>query len=572
MGLQPPSTVGVASKDRRVSHQSSARISQETFDDAVRENMAELDMEEAEALADAIAQFEAQGIDLSNVLLQPPTAERDAHPVLRGLTALLEATRAGTDATRELTFGEGSSQSTMRLKFKSLSGGAPLGAIVEDAADGGGGDAGRRTAGLAGALDALAASCAVDGDEGKRNRALLGSRDGIDALSSGTLSLIERPELPSALDALGAGLRAAENRENIGIRGLLALYAVLAERPADAPVQAAALRACAAAMVAHEANRAALHEKCRMVPSIVAALRAHPAERAVVLAACAALRALTLQDDGRVALNKGFDRARAAAEAGCLPLLAAQLAGAASGEADLTLAGALLNTLSRLTASAKICETLVELHAMDTAVQLLRARIADASICRAACCFLAALAGDDSAKARLGEALVPQLAATALAGHTDEAAALDACAQLVAALTTRHAANCAAFADAAGGDALLGAMRRWPRHLPLHKRGALILRNLAVRVPEAVPGLLEQGAEPVLRAGMERSAELHDLAKAALRDMRCDVSLSQPWQGMPGESHTLEMGEDAPDTFGAYMDTDEAREAMRFAGFDTSQM
>jgi len=84
--------------------------------------------------------------------------------------------------------------------------------------------------------------------------------------------------------------------------------------------------------------------------------------------------------------------------------------------------------------------------------------------------------------------------------------------------------------------------------------------------------LARAGAEPVLRAGMERSAELHDLAKAALRDMRCDVSLSQPWQGMPGESHTLEMGEDAPDTFGAYMDTDEAREAMRFAGFDTSQM
>lgn len=76
----------------------------------------------------------------------------------------------------------------------------------------------------------------------------------------------------------------------------------------------------------------------------------------------------------------------------------------------------------------------------------------------------------------------------------------------------------------------------------------------------------------MLRADMDKSAELHDLAKAALRDMRCDVSLAQPWQGMPGEERTLERGEDAPDTFGAYMDTEEARAAMRFAGFDTSQM
>lgn len=230
----------------------------------------------------------------------------------------------------------------------------------------------------------------------------------------------------------------------------------------------------------------------------------------------------------------------------------------------------------------------------------MRAQLADGDVCRACCAFLAALAGDDAVKARLGEAQLPELCAAVLGGHAESAPTLDACAQLVAALTTRHGPNCAAFVGAHGSDALLGALRRWPKALGLHKRGALILRNLAVRVPECVPALLEQGArrarpsrprrrhargltplpararpagaEPVLRGGMEKSAELHDLAKAALRDMRCDVALAQPWQGMPGEERTLERGEDAPDTFGAYMDTDEARAAMRFAGFDTSQM
>jgi hypothetical protein len=80
------------------------------------------------------------------------------------------------------------------------------------------------------------------------------------------------------------------------------------------------------------------------------------------------------------------------------------------------------------------------------------------------------------------------------------------------------------------------------------------------------------GAEPVLRGDMTKSAELHDLAKAALRDMRCDVSLAQPWQGMPGEEKHLERGEDAENTFGKYLDTDEAKAAMRAAGFDTTGM
>lgn len=356
MGLHAPSTVGVGSKDRKVSHESLARISQETFDDAVRENMSELDMDEDEAVQDAVAQFAAQGINLSNILTQAQSAERDAHPVLRGLAALAEATRAGVETTRELTFGEGSSQSTMRLTFKSLPSGEaqPLGRVPEEGApDGAGAEAG--AAGLADALDALGAACAAEGEGGVRSCALLCARDGVEQLSSACLSLLSRPQLPHALLALAAGLRSAENRELIGLRGLLALYAVLLERPADGEVQAAAFGAAAAAMVGSEANRATLHEKCRMVPMVAAALRAHAADRAVVLAGCACLRSLSLQDDGRVAVNKGFDRARAAADAGCLPLLAAQLARAAGGEADLPLACALLNTLSRLTASAKIC-------------------------------------------------------------------------------------------------------------------------------------------------------------------------------------------------------------------------
>ena len=44
-----------------------SRISQQTFDDVVRENKDDFDMSDKEALADAISQFEKQGVDLSYI-------------------------------------------------------------------------------------------------------------------------------------------------------------------------------------------------------------------------------------------------------------------------------------------------------------------------------------------------------------------------------------------------------------------------------------------------------------------------------------------------------------------------
>ena len=43
------------------------RISQKTFDETVRENVEEFEMEKEEALADAIEQFKTQGEDLTNI-------------------------------------------------------------------------------------------------------------------------------------------------------------------------------------------------------------------------------------------------------------------------------------------------------------------------------------------------------------------------------------------------------------------------------------------------------------------------------------------------------------------------
>ena len=53
------------------------RISQETFDDAVRENQTEFEMDLEEAIADAITEFELCNIDLSTVIKTPAHFSKD---------------------------------------------------------------------------------------------------------------------------------------------------------------------------------------------------------------------------------------------------------------------------------------------------------------------------------------------------------------------------------------------------------------------------------------------------------------------------------------------------------------
>ncbi len=43
------------------------KISQETFDEVVRENVEDFEQEPAAAIADAVSQFRKQGVDLSNI-------------------------------------------------------------------------------------------------------------------------------------------------------------------------------------------------------------------------------------------------------------------------------------------------------------------------------------------------------------------------------------------------------------------------------------------------------------------------------------------------------------------------
>ncbi|KAH9631254.1 hypothetical protein HF086_011958 [Spodoptera exigua] len=65
-------------------------ITQETYDEVVKENIDEFDMTPEEAIKEAVAQFEAQGVDLSNIIKDLALGSGDNHVVTENVSKLKE--------------------------------------------------------------------------------------------------------------------------------------------------------------------------------------------------------------------------------------------------------------------------------------------------------------------------------------------------------------------------------------------------------------------------------------------------------------------------------------------------
>lgn len=75
-------------------------ISQETFDDVVQENIVEFEMSAAEAKVESIKQFEAQGINLANIIKDLKINEETGKPILNETIEKLKTIAADVTFSR----------------------------------------------------------------------------------------------------------------------------------------------------------------------------------------------------------------------------------------------------------------------------------------------------------------------------------------------------------------------------------------------------------------------------------------------------------------------------------------
>merc|ERR1719502_728001 len=100
----------------------------------------------------------------------------------------------------------------------------------------------------------------------------------------------------------------------------------------------------------------------------------------------------------------------------------------------------------------------------------------------------------------------------------------------------------------------------------MQSKGPLCIRNMVGRNTELIATFLELGVEATLREVMAKHEDgyVHNLAKAALRELRCDVHLKEAFQGTLETAKTLEMGDaDGENHWDKFLETPVAQAAIR---------
>ncbi|OWK11789.1 ARMC6 [Cervus elaphus hippelaphus] len=467
----------------------SKRITQETFDAAVRENIQEFEMGPEEAVREAAEQFESQGVDLSNIVKMAPKVSADGpqdpiHDILQALDDLRESVARSHPQEASAQLARFCEQCRQQKACRFL-------------------------AAEKGAYSILLETwkLAAAGDQGL----LLQALNALSALTDGQ---------PDLLDT----------------QGLQLLVATLAHNADSAHVTCSGIRCVRHACLKHEENRQSL-VKAGVLPLLTGAITRHSHCADVVREACWALRIMTFDDDIRVPFGHAHDHAKMIVqENGGLKVL---IEAAKVFPDNPSILSELCSTLSRLAVRNEFCQEVVDLGGLSV-LELVKQVLS----------ALRAIAGNDDVKdaiVRAGgtESIVAAMTrhlASPQPGQASEASKPEAagrvCEQSCAALCVlalRKPANSRVIVEAGGAQAALQAMEAHPQEAGVQKQACMLIRNLVARSQAFSQPILDLGAEALISRARATHHDCEDVAKAALRDLGCHVELRELWTGQKGD-------------------------------------
>ncbi|XP_051253512.1 armadillo repeat-containing protein 6 [Dicentrarchus labrax] len=460
------------------------RITQETFDAAVRENMEEFEMDPGEALRDAVEQFESQGVDLSCIVKAMPAGSSDdkqeeqTHKVLQALDSL----RIGKDSA----------------------------GVTEVTAD----------------LKRFTEHCSL----GFAQRYLAAQKDAYPIiLSYCKKSLKEREAVLTALSALAA--LTDGQPDLLDAEGQQFLLNVLKEYRADSSVTRLAIHAVRHFCLKHEQNRQDL-VKGGVLPLLTGAITQHSACAELVKEAAAALRVMTFDDDVRVTFGHAHEHAKSIVlEHNGLKVLIE----AAKAHCDNTsVLSGLCATLSHLAVRNEFCQDICDLGGMKLMMRLLADSYESQELVRQILSAIRAVAGNDDVKDAVVNAGGVQLIVIAMNRHMNNSGVCDQGCACLSVLSLRKPNNCKVIMENGGALAAVQAMKAHPNSVNVQKQACMVMRNLVARTQSYSQTILEMGAEALIAQAIKTHQDCGDVGKAALRDLGCQVELRELWTGKHG--------------------------------------
>ncbi|XP_059200162.1 armadillo repeat-containing protein 6 [Centropristis striata] len=460
------------------------RITQETFDAAVRENMEEFEMDPDEALREAVEQFESQGVDLSCIVKAVPAAssnekqEEQTHEVLQALDSL----RIGKDSASVME---------VTADMKSFTEHCSLGFAQ------------RYLAAQKDAYPVILAYCKKSMEE---QEAVFTAVSALAALTDGQ---------PDLLDAEGQQF----------------LLNVLKKYKADPSVTCVAICAVRRCCLKHEQNRQDL-VKGGILPLLTGAMTQHSARAELVKEASAALRFMTFDDDVRVTFGHAHEHAKMIVlEQNGLKVLVE----AAKAHLDNTsVLSELCATLSRLAVRNEFCQDICDLGGLKLIMTLLADSYESPELVRQVLSAIRAIAGNDDVKDAVVNAGGVQLIVIAMNRHMSNCAVCEQGCACLSVLALRKPNNCKVIMENGGALAAVQAMKTHANAVNVQKQACMLMRNLVSRMSNLSQPILELGAEALITQALQTHQDCGDVGKAALRDLGCKVELRELWTGKHG--------------------------------------
>ncbi|XP_061654225.1 armadillo repeat-containing protein 6 [Phyllopteryx taeniolatus] len=460
------------------------RITQETFDDAVRENIDEFDMDPGEALREAVEQFQSQGVDLSCIVRAVPAVPSDdkqqeqTHEILQALESLCIA-QDSADCTK------------VAVDIKCFAEQCSLGFAQ------------RYLAAQKGAYPIILSYCQKSLGE---QEALLAALSALAALTDGQ---------PDLLDADGKHF----------------VLDVLKRYQADSSVTLAAISTVRHCCLKHEQNRQDLVKAC-VLPLLTNAIKQHGGCAEVVKEASGALRVMTFDDDVRVTFGQAHEHAKMIVlQHNGLKVL---IESAKAHKDNTSVLSDLCATLSRLAVRNEFCQDICDLGGLKLIMTLLADSYESAELVRQVLSAIRAVAGNDDVKDAVVKAGGVQLIVIALNRHMTISAVCEQGCVCLSVLALRKPNNCKVIMEEGGALAAVQAMKAHPGVVNVQKQACMLLRNLVSHQPNYSQPILEMGVEALISQALQTHQDCGDAAKAALRDLGCQVELRELWTGKRG--------------------------------------
>lgn len=458
-------------------------ISQETYDDIIKENVVEFSMSINEARQESINQLEAQGVSLSNIIKDMNINESTGVPVL---TETIELLKAHSDKSKILKPEE-----------------------------------------LHKSLDVLMTELC----QSVPHRVLAAKNNLLNYLlimidTEITLQTSNKDTDEALLHKLILCAHALinQNPDIFDCKSMEIIMRLLESQTTELII-CDTLKWIQKSCLLHEMNRQAIMNEDALLGHFKKLVTR--SEPSIIKNVCITFRYLILDDDIRVEFGKAHDHARLIAQEYLVELT--KLLKTFLKNMDVV--SELMLTVAALCVRNEYCQSVSDAGGLTMILDAMVEHPDSIKTTREALKLLKALAGNDKVKTQIIEHGAAQIVCSALSKFKlDETVAKHALI-CISTLALRMKENSEALFEAGLPDLIIETMKIHEKNKVIQRNGAWAIRNMVSRSREQCEYWLKLGAEDVLNNALTLHPTMVQDIKSALRDLGTKVFLNEEWKG-----------------------------------------